>query len=485
MKRWSTLFVSLTFVLVALSGCASKSDNGGATHEPSASDFAANRYDRAIGNVGYRISGTPGGAAQALSSESAVQLDILDEVDNDAQGAKDKATFILDARQTGFEVQASLRQMVTGADTGLTGDHQGGTARNLAIFGTSGIGPSDLPQVTAYLFAVGFAQVRIGESVQPNQLVYVAVMPGLRDEATQAPLSTPNDGNVQLHVLFPGSLIAGNDPIAGVPDGFLYYYFETVAVQTLSESDRAGIGANLIEPEAPNVPPVAVGQVIVNGNPATVAVRSGNTNVTVTFDGSQSSDEDGNIIRWVWRVAELAVNDTWERPTDGAPAVVQGERVEYNFNSSGWKLIELTVVDERGGSGTYPVTFYINQHRIYPGHSNTHSDTVSGGLQCEANINCFNHEITVGLQAQSMRIEFKLASGSGPTQNRHIDLYAPGADPSNASPIASSAVNQPLTVNRDKISEPGRYRAFVWWETGAAVAYSLDVLITYAPSAPA
>jgi hypothetical protein len=480
-------------LVVALSGCSGKKGGGDSGGEPSPADAAAKEYDSAIGNEGYRITGSLTGTANPLGADSAVRLDILDVVDDDSGGALDKANFVLDAKETGLNVQASLKSMATGADAFSSADHHGGAERNVKVFGTTGVGPSQLPEATAYLFAVGYANVKVGDAGTARRLVYVAVTGGLRD-ASHAALPAPDENNLQMHVVFPGSTMNGVDPVAGVPEGFLYYYFESVGLSQLSDEERGKVGASLAPPEKANMPPVADGKVLVGGKTASTAVqeRLSNASVPVVFDGSASTDDGGSISRWVWRVFEVDSNGTYQRPKDD-PAVVQGETAKYNFTRAGPKQINLTVVDTQGASDTFLISFYVDFHSKVPGGGSLHSQAPAGAPVCQDSVNCFKHLtfIQPGFVSATYTIA-KNGSQSSMT-NTHIELYAPGKDFDTADPIKEAA-NGPLTVAAaDLKGVTGSYTVRVWYEASTSVGgadgmtgtndgiYDLDSKIGYTP----
>ena len=112
------------------------------------------------------------------------------------------------------------------------------------------------------------------------------------------------------------------------PDGNLYY------------ADFDGGTIRRIEYTAsPNRPPTAV---------ATASPTSGNAPLTVTFDGTGSSDLDGDTLTYAWDLdGDGAFDDsTLSRPT-------------YTYTASGAYGASLQVTDGRGGSDTATVTITV------------------------------------------------------------------------------------------------------------------------------
>ena len=112
------------------------------------------------------------------------------------------------------------------------------------------------------------------------------------------------------------------------PDGNLYY------------ADFDGGTIRRIEYTAsPNRPPTAV---------ATASPTSGNAPLTVTFDGTGSSDLDGDALTYAWDLdGDGAFDDsTLSRPT-------------YTYTASGTYAASVQVTDGRGGSDTATVTITV------------------------------------------------------------------------------------------------------------------------------
>ncbi|MBL8470958.1 MAG: PKD domain-containing protein [Rhodocyclaceae bacterium] len=108
-------------------------------------------------------------------------------------------------------------------------------------------------------------------------------------------------------------LFGGNEP-GQSPQGQLW---------TLQLSDSTNI----------NQPPTAV---------ASVAPGNGTTDTVFAFDGSTSSDADGNIVSYAWSFG------------DGATAT--GATATHRYNSGGVFTVTLTVTDDRGASTSQSLT---------------------------------------------------------------------------------------------------------------------------------
>ena len=109
------------------------------------------------------------------------------------------------------------------------------------------------------------------------------------------------------------------------PDGFLYYV------------DIGGGGIRRIEyTAAVNQPPVAVAR----ANPT-----SGEVGMTVSFDGSSSSDPNGDQLSYAW---DLDADGAFDDATVAQPT--------WTYNAAGTFRVSLRVADGRGGTATDAVT---------------------------------------------------------------------------------------------------------------------------------
>lgn len=481
MGNWIPRIVTVFFVTAALSGCFGGDEDGGAGPEPDPASFTGEIYDRAIGNSGFRVASDVTAAGVALDSGSAAQLDVVDVVSADTEGAQDKATFILDARETNLNVVARLRQMSTGDALGqlvphLAGDLRGGVAHYVEVFGSTLLGPANLPESTSFLYAAGMAQVKIGSETLPdNYPIFVVVSEGFHDE-TGAMQSAIDVNDIEMHVFITGT---EETALPGVAEGFLYYYFETVGMEQMDDTEKTTVGADLVEPEVPNVPPVAVAMITKNETANWSAVKEADENLTVTLDASLSSDPDGELVVFVWKIFELNQTGNWSKPTEGEP-LASGQTATYDFTAPGPKMIELVIRDDRGAIANQTVMFYIDQHRLYESPSNTHTDTASGGPDCRRDLNCFAHRVSVGHEAEAAVFVLKTSS-TGPVSSPRLELYAPNAETDTDDPVASAA-GTTLTVPGDKLTEVGTYTLQVWWQAAVGVSYTIDATIDYTPA---
>jgi len=112
------------------------------------------------------------------------------------------------------------------------------------------------------------------------------------------------------------------------------YHEKGIYRVTLVVTDSDGkTGARSMSVEAMNHPPVA----IFEHWPYVVAKGA-----TIEFDASDSYDEDGEIVQYIWSFGD---------GTTGEGMVVEHEYL--SAHGSGWKpLVTLTVVDDSGASGS-------------------------------------------------------------------------------------------------------------------------------------
>lgn len=478
MKMKSAWIAVALVAALALSGCGGKSEtgNGGGSGnggEADPSTFAAGeKFDKGVGNTGFRIAD---GAATALAG-GAILVEVVDNEAFTGGITEDLATIVLEAEHAdGAKVTAQLRQLWT-AD----GSFAGGAAQNEGVYTSTSDypWPAGLPSAQGFIIASGLARVQIdGAAVGDVHPISVAVSEGIRADADQAALSAADNTDLELHVYLPGSDMAGGAALGQFSS--LHYYFESVSIEKLSDADKSQVGKTLIKPDAPNVPPNAAGTTLVDGEPASEGLREGGDNFTVTFDGSASGDPDGEIMAWVWSIFELNSTGQYE----AAPSTpLTGVTADYNFTKPGEKLIQLVVRDDRGGIDNFTMLFWVNQHRTDGRPDSVHLDTVTGGTACEPTVNCFSHFSSFESGAQKARYEVDTA-GSQVADGVHIELFLPSQDPENDTPVATQ--EDALEVEADVLTEAGRYTVRVWFEAGAAVEYTVDMLITYSPQVPA
>lgn len=466
------------FLLVGLGGCLGGSKNGGGTGGPELdpSTFAAGDvWDSAIGNDGYRIQGTPTGAATPLGKEApSASSALLQVIDVGATPGGDQARLVLQVYDGDTEVSAVLKMMEDVAP-----DVAGGVAHDVAVHG-AGAGWDELPTATAYLVATGRAQLKIdGVAVASGNAsgdglhsVIAYVAQGVRDE-NQALLPAADATDLELHVAFPNTS-------AGGADGFLYYYFETVHLAKLTDAEKADVDEFLVKADPVNAAPQAVAQVLYDGTAATEATQVESSNVTVTLVGSLSSDPDGKLTSWAWKVFEVdAVSGNFTQT-----AAYSGETVEHTFKQPGEKVIQLTVRDDRLKTASITAPFYVNRNTTRPSASSLNDQTVGGGVEC-TDFNC--QKFTVGVAHGATRLKVTVRDNDSTVlRDIHIDLYKPGDDPETADPDASGTKAQApveVVVDQAKLTK-GVYNVQVWYGQGSQTSYIVDFHVRYSPIIP-
>lgn len=504
MSKASSILGVLIILVLSASGCFGGKKGGGGdssssmppsdSSEVDPSTGWLDTFNQGIGNKGYRITGGyETGTVTALGNNSAVELSIKDVVQSDADWdleaetpVHDVATFTLNAAGDGLSISASLKLISTDETFHFGQDLKGGVASRFEIFGGTGIGPASLPTVTAYMFGVGEADIQVnGASKAGYHPVLVAVTEGMRNQDTQA-LESIDPTDLEVHVIFFGDQIEGRDPVPGVPEGNLYYYFETVGVYVI---DPSTIGDDLIPPQPPNEPPDPIIAIRIDNASVSEGTKEADNNLTVQFDGSLSSD-DGTIQAWGWRVYDLNATGVWITPREEADDFVAGEITNYNFTTAGPKLIELTVRDDDLEIRNVTTVFYVNRHNVLH-QTPSNLQPAGGGPSCQPSFNCFDHSMTIVPGVESARLEYKHVAPAGAEPPEiHIDVYLPDSgNPPNAGPaVAQSAApnRKVLDISKEDFDGIyGPYRVWVWWTAGATVSYDLDVFVKYSPTTPA
>lgn len=189
--------------------------------------------------------------------------------------------------------------------------------------------------------SVGFYFVR-GTVVSTGPIAPVAV-------AT----ATPQSGDAPLAVTLNGSgsfdqdgdLVAYNwnfgDGTSGA-GAVVSHTYSNVGTYTavLTVTDNQGLSASQsvqIQATAPNILPTAV---------IAASSTSGTAPMSVTFNGSGSTDSDGTISSYAWNYG------------DGTTA--SGSIATKTFNTAGTYTVTLTVTDNRGGKGTSSAVIQIS-----------------------------------------------------------------------------------------------------------------------------
>jgi len=117
------------------------------------------------------------------------------------------------------------------------------------------------------------------------------------------------------------------------PDGMLYYVdFGGGSIRRIEYSGAA------------NQPPVAVAQ---------ASPTSGDVGMTVSFDGSASSDPNGDSLFYAW---DLDADGTFDDATTPTPT--------WTYNASGTFRVSLQVSDGKGGSATDAVTIGVGLPKV-------------------------------------------------------------------------------------------------------------------------
>jgi hypothetical protein len=215
-----------------------------------------------------------------------------------------------------------------------------------------------------------------------------------------------------------------------------------------------------------------------DGAPASEATLAGDAaNVTVTLDGSLSSDADGTVSSWAWQIFEID-------PASGnytEAGRLAGETVQYNFTTPGPKLVRLVVRDDRFGTASLDTMFYVNRFFTRPSTRTLNDDTAGGGAEC-SDFNCQTFTVGVAHGATQLKVRVR-DNGSTAFNGVHVDLYKPGDDPGQSSPAhAGDALNAPVevTVNQADVLK-GIYTAQVWYTAGTRVSYLVDFTVRYSP----
>lgn len=251
-------------------------------------------------------------------------------------------------------------------------------------------------------------------------------------------------------------------------------------------------------PEANEAPVPSFNVTFETGNNTTtanrVAVEPG-SNVSLVFDGTASTDPDGEITRYAWTVTGPGgSNET------GGTAVFRLNIT--GFSEYGAWDVTLKVLDDRTTIATmtqqiafdYSNTFASERPMRGPGKAERESDETKssevgdpvGAVKVESGT--YNtHDVTLGAGVSTMTIDGTYDS-SGLGAELKIYLFAPGVSDdgtADAEPVAESEVGSDgsvsLTVDGSALNETGRYKIRVDLDgNGQIDNYSLDVLVEYA-----
>lgn len=443
----------------------------------------ADKFDTAVANQGFQVTGGLTSASTALGdTTSAVKLQVVDNGESDSAGAIDKATLILNAKTTGLDVQASLKTMLTAAQAGIPGGElHAGAAQNIPLDTMLG-----LPATKAFFIAYGQARVSVnGDLATSLVFVAAAVTYGIRD-AQGASMAEQDAHDLEVHVLFPGSLLFPADPVPGVPEGWLYFYFENVAMGRMTPEEKANVGPDLIPYKPPNKPPVPVAKFLLDGKAVSKGLKEGNRSVNVTLDGTGSTDADGTLDAYSWDVFDLARNGSY------VPAEVRrasGSSAPYSFTTVGPKLVRLRIIDNAGAIAEKPFDFFVDYHTKldYPGVA-----TPAGAFaDCIEAFNCNVHEFAVEAGVHEGKFIFQNQAEQAPT-GVTMELFKPKvAQPSPQAPASCEddtrqpvvkSTNGTLTASADKFTEYGKWRLCVWYTAGVEAKWEIDTSLDYSPA---
>lgn len=477
MNKLLTLVATIAFVSTALSGCF-----GGGNGDDGGDGDDATLYDSAIADNGFRVTGSVTGDGMALvggSSGSAASASVVELAPDDSGGALDKADFLLDAKEEGGRrVQAELRSMVTAADVGVMGEYFGGVLMGQEINsagGNASFGFAGWPPVPAFFAISGLARVRIDNDTLPDlQFVQVFATRGMRGSDAEL-LTEADTGDRELHVVFPGSLVAGNPPVGNETDGFLYYYFENVKLELLTPEKKAEVGSKLSPPARPNVPPIASAMVVLeNGTAANNSLLDAAKRfLNVTLDASNSTDGDGTIEAYSWDVQEF--NST------GVMVPVNkttGVKANFSFTNAGLKNITLRIIDDDGAISELTIQFYVNYYNKFT-QMFTGANSVGGGTSCQDPVNCVKHSVTIYWGAKRLDLTAGTRSGTpGCSTSGAIELRDPAG-------VLAKSSNAPTAAfffdDVAKLAKVGKWTVTIWWQSQGGCSYTKEVTVKYGP----
>jgi PKD repeat protein len=166
-------------------------------------------------------------------------------------------------------------------------------------------------------------------------LTPTAGIAGVTQFTFDASASFDSDGSVVAYAWDFGDGTGGNGALVAKIYAQPGQYAVTVTVT--DESGLTHSAGGTVEVAAPNLPPVAV---------ALASLSEGVAPVTVTLDGSGSSDPDGRIISHAWSLG------------DGTTAT--GPVVSKTYSVAGTYTAVLTVTDDRGATATRATTIVVS-----------------------------------------------------------------------------------------------------------------------------
>ncbi len=164
----------------------------------------------------------------------------------------------------------------------------------------------------------------------PDEVDSTWTLKNLQDLVTNA--ETHNGGWVQLTF---HHIAVGTDPTLTISPTLFDQFVTWLAARTTTGTTVVQTVAQALGTTAP--PPV-------NQTP-TAAFTSSTQNLTVSFDGSTSTDPDGTVASYSWDFGDRSVAGTGAKPP-------------HTYAAAGTYQVKLTVTDNQGGVGsvTHPVT---------------------------------------------------------------------------------------------------------------------------------
>ncbi|MEN8128892.1 MAG: PKD domain-containing protein [Pseudomonadota bacterium] len=142
-------------------------------------------------------------------------------------------------------------------------------------------------------------------------------------------------------------------------------------------------------------------------NPPVAAFTANCVDLSCTFDGSASSDSDGNIVSYDWAFG------------DGSTAT--GQSASYSYAADGSYNVSLTVTDDAGDTGSITQTVSVTTANLLPSASFTY--------QCENLVCSFNGSSSSDIDGSIDSYTWDFGDGSTPvTVKEPIHTYTFGTD---------------------------------------------------------
>lgn len=486
MNRLSTIGAVLLMAAMGLSGCFG--GDGAEGTDPDSIDEDA-LYDWAVANDGFRRMGgleagghlmplkdTPSGGPSAADVRVVNQVDADASVDLEDPQSGDLANFVMDANDDMGHFQSRIRSVAPAQAVGVQDvDFEGGVMQNVQVFGDTGHGPEHFPETKAYLLLYGQGRLIVdGATVDGVHTFMVSVTKAVHDAEGNV-LDAASDESLELHVYFPGGSLGADHSIPGVMGDYVYIFFTNVDLKQMSDDDKSAVGAELVPPEVANEPPTARATITVGGVASDNATRHravNEGNLTVTLDGTNSTDADGTISIYSWEVESFRNNTTIQKVFSG-----QGATVTLNLSEEGWYMVTLRVIDDRFEPAEDSQLFYVNYGLQYA-WTFDEANSVGASQECNPPVNCKDHQLTVRFGAQNATLTY---NGEGGTcEGRTIEVYAPGASPGEDGEQIVSTSDEVIEIPGEDLTAIGQYTIYVWFTAQAMCSYSVDTFVNYA-----